>query len=199
MEKKEVKLKGERMMFSPIGIKENYYKETYPELKKIKEFDVIKDNYLRFVWWIANTTSPLVNKYEEISERIPYAIDSVWGDKLKKLDKENLLKGNFEATLETAIYKMSELDISARDKSKTMVDKIFDQFEEIVSNGYDEFKDKDDVVNYASYVSTMNKITEALPNLIDLKEKGFGIKNKTNVRGSNEGQKNHERFHGKEK
>lgn len=199
MKNEEIKLKGERMMFSPIGIKENYYKETYPELKKIKEFDVIKDNYLRFVWWVANTTSPLVVKHDEISERIPYAIDYVWGDKLKKVEKENLLKGNFEATLETAIYKMSELDISARDKSKTMVDKIFDQFEEIVTKGYEEFRDKDEVVNYASYVSTMNKITEALPNLIDLKEKGFGIKNKTNVRGSNEGQKNHERFHGKEK
>jgi hypothetical protein len=168
-------------LFDPQGIKPDDYRHKYPELERTDEYNDLSARALIFVWWYANPTSPLVigivDEYERVEEAMKKA-----GYNPAKVEKENILKLQFDSTMAAAIKKMGEYDPGARFKSFKMIQNIFNHFEELISKGPDAFMTTegkgDNAISYTDYpryVTTSTKIAEEIPSLLAKLEEGFGI------------------------
>ena len=92
----------------------------------------------------------------------------VYDDILKELRV-----GNIPNSWHSAIYFFKRVDTDARSSAKDMIEKMFEQYSEIVKKGYEEFKDKNGDIDYARYSTTMKLIRNELPELIKQREIGF--------------------------
>ena len=81
-------------LFDPTGLRPVDYKATYPEMKRIKEFESIPGTQLIFIWYFANATSPLADikdKYKRVEAAISRA-----GYNPEPTEHEKLLKLQFQ-------------------------------------------------------------------------------------------------------
>ena len=148
-------MEEEIVVFEPKG--KGDLRVDYPELAEVEEFASLNNKDMLFVWNWANRTSPyfaIKNKMEKVR----HCIKAAYGEKyLSEKDRNNYYSQKFPPKVQVAIETMSQYNPSIRDRAKTIVEKIFDNFEEITSVPVAEVKvmptdEKEDYVGLAQKV-----------------------------------------------
>jgi len=159
-------------LFDPVGMKPEEYRGRYPELKRIKEFDILSVSALIFVWWYANPTSDLISVTNDF-ERVKLALEQSKYKPSKAL-RENILQLRFSDDLAMAIDRMSRLRDDVRIRAKIMLASIFKNYETIVTN-LGTITPNDDDAEKTKYITMTINITKELPMLVLKMEEGFGV------------------------
>ena len=170
---------GKLRVFDPEVCKPEDYKLKYPELKRYKSFENLPGvRALIWVWYYANPTSPIRDKPK--------------GEKAKEAFKRSgynpsfkheMIEGKFNDDFALAIEDMSNIDPGSRYRGYKMINKILNEYENIISEGRDAFKvihkkeGKEEVseVDTQKYVNTSAKIAEVIPSLVKSLEEGFAV------------------------
>lgn len=166
-------MEEEIILFEPQG--KGDLRVDYPELGEVEEFASLNNKDMSFVWYWANKTSPYYHIKNKM-EKVRHCIKKAYGDKyLSEKDRNNYYSMKFPPKVQVAIETMSQYNPSIRDRAKTIVEKIFDNFEEIASISVDEIKametdEKED------YVGLAQKVIDKMPSLVGQIEGGFGVK-----------------------
>lgn len=168
-------------IFDPQGVKPEDYRNRYPELTRTTEFDNIPPKGLIFVWWYSNPTSPLVLYTPDDYERAEEALKKS-GFNPGKVERERMLKLQWDSAFAEAIKKMSSFDPDARFKAYMMIKSIFDHFQALIEKGPEAFQttegEGDKIVKYTDYkryVDVAAKVADELPGLLTKLEEGFAI------------------------
>lgn len=174
-------------IFDPVGIKADDYRHRYPEIDRTPEFTDLSSRILIFIWWYANATSPLVLDIMDDYQRVAEALKQS-GFNPNKVEKENILRLQFDTPMAVAIKKMASFDPGIRFRSYKIVRTVFNEYEKLIKRGpvnVPETSEEGEVVIEKGadkspyfvdrYVITSSRIVEALPNLIAKLEEGFGI------------------------
>jgi len=168
-------------LFDPTGIKPDDYRHRYPELERTEEFTNLNVRELLFVWWYANPTSELVIEYQDPYERAQAALERSKYNP-SKVERESILRCQFNTEMAAAIKKMSSYDPGARFRGYMMIKSIFDHYEGIIKDGPAKFvtvegkgENRIETTDYPRYVTTSAKIAEEIPGLLSKLEEGFGV------------------------
>ena len=170
-------------LFDPESIEgKRSMKQAYPELARIPEFDELRDEELRFVWYLANPTSPVNTRVNRTSlpEKVETALEKSQYN-VSKIVLSSYEKGMFGDKLQAAIERMKKMEVGVREKAHDIIDKIFEQYYKIAKEGI-RGGDVD------SYINSTKVIIKELPNLIKVKEEGFGVKQETKRNNESKGQ-----------
>lgn len=168
-------------IFDPQGVKPEDYRNRYPELTRTAEFDNIPPKGLIFIWFYANQTSPLVLYTSDDYERAEEALKRS-GFNPGKVERDRILKLQWDSAFAEAIKKMNSFDPGARYKAYCMIKNIFDHYEKLIAQGPGAFQttegEDDKVITYTDhkrYVDVSAKIADELPGLLTKLEEGFAI------------------------
>ena len=153
----------------------------YPELANIDEFKMLTDKQLKFVWWFANPTSPLVDDSsisKEANERKRVALalikSKLQGD-LSLPDQEAYAKLHIPEQVRIAIHKMQSFVPSIRMHGKIMQEKIFENYNRIVNVDVPIGATND---QKKEYIDIAKIVSAEVPKLIGEIEDAYGIKMK---------------------
>jgi len=171
------------VMFGPKNGKD--LKRQYPELSEIKEFTNLSQGELLFSWYYANPTSPLVTDSNMSDKlRASNAFNISFPSSVKDVTKEEYMSLNFPDRVRQAIDRWRKFNPTVRQRAKSIVEKALDNMEKMVDMEMSDFVEKDDegnkTINWTgrnSYVNSIAKISDTLPQLIAQVESGFGIVN----------------------
>lgn len=147
--------------------------EDYPELVKIKEFKPLSGRDLKFVWYVANRTSPLVKQFEDEKMRIVKAVDLVYKGSLNEKKIKALKKGKFDASMMAALKVMSRLNPSIRFLARMSLEIIFERYQRMLMVSDNEIVDIEDKKRF---VSMMKMVSEEIPSIVAQLEGGFGVR-----------------------
>lgn len=153
----------------------------YPELASIEEFKMLTDKQLKFVWWFANPTSPLVDDTsisKEANERKRIAlalIKSKLKDDLTIPDQEAYTQMYIPEQVRIAIHRMQAFTPSIRMHGKIMQEKIFENYNNIINTVIPSNASAD---QKKEYVDLAKVISTEIPKLIGEIEDAYGIKMK---------------------
>lgn len=175
-------------LFNPEGIKPDNYRHTYPELERESAYAELSARALIFVWWYSNPISELVLDVQDDYDRAAEALKKS-GYNPSKIERENILKLQFDSNMAGAIQKMSSYDPGIRFRSYKIVRTVFNEYEKLIKRGpvsvpdsVDEEDNKSIDTDYKKnpyfvdrYVVTSARIVDALPGLIAKLEEGFGV------------------------
>jgi len=172
-------------IFDPSNCKPEDYRHKYPELERVPEFENIAPRALIFAWWYANKSSDLVLYTSDDYERAEEALKRS-GFNPGKIEREQILKLQFNSALAVCIKRMAEFDPGARYKAYKMIRNIFDHYETLIQLGPEAFQtstvegkgDKTvttQYIDYKRYVDVSAKISEELPGLLTKLEEGFAV------------------------
>jgi hypothetical protein len=168
-------------IFDPTNCKPEDYRHKYPELERIPEFENVVPRALIFAWWYSNRSSELVMYTQDDYERAEESLKRS-GFNPGKIEREQILKLQFNSQLAVAIKRMSEFDPGARWKAYCMIKNIFDHYETIIQMGPEAFQtvegEGDNIKKYTDhkrYVDVSAKISEELPSLLTKLEEGFAV------------------------
>lgn len=188
-------------IFDPRGIPVDKYKQAYPELNRIIEFQNLTPKQLRFVWWYSNPTSPLVLNESIAFKRATRAYYKVWGDAVNdQKNRDALCSLRFADNLRVAVEKMATFDVSTRHKANLIADKIFSDCEKIANLTPEDFGEITESgsynnIDYVKFLSTKSLALKMLPELLKTKEEGFSVKEKTkSIKEEDDGQANISQF-----
>lgn len=159
---------------------EKHQLEEYPELANYEEFKPLTREEMRLVWYYANQTSPFYDT-SPMQTKISKCFDAAWGNLAKESEKVRYLSGNFPAIVQMAINRMRMFNPEKRSRSLMMLEKVFADYEEIITNFKPKAKEGDKPVSLdkvKEYVDLTTKITAQLPTLVQELEEGFGVKKK---------------------
>jgi len=175
-------------IFDPRNVSD--YLRTYPELKTIPEFVNISISELKFVWWYANPTSPLVKThYWNPALRANKAYCNVWDYHTKSRDEirySNFCSLRFSEPVRLAIEVMSKMDYNTRYRARQIVDSTFKKYEELSNLTASNFADASGIPDYVKYANVLKMVITAMPDLIKIKEQGFGIVEKSKKKSESE-------------
>lgn len=182
-------------IFNPEGVEISNYRDAYPDLSTIAEFNNINNDLLVFVWWYANPQSEFIRLPQE--DRLKQSAYKVWKT---KEEAHNFLRQYMDCvhkdldSINIAIERMSRIRYDARFKAAQMVNRIFDDYTELLNKKANEFTKANGEVDYNGYFSIRKNILSALDDVISKVENGFGSKQKDeNVL---DGQELMEAYHG---
>ena len=164
-----------RKIFDPYKIRPADYRSRYPELKRIKEFEGLTAVQLITIWWYANPTSELVASLEDNTARIKESLKRANFTPDRTLNAD-LLKLNFDEKWANAIERMSKVEPGIREKARSMIEKLIENYEDMCDP--DQYTDKDGLQDIKKFVDATTKIAQELPGLITKMEEGFGVSNR---------------------
>ena len=134
------------------------------------------------VWWYANPTSELVINMEDDRSRIKEALQRA-NFKADRALNADLLKLNFDEKWANAIERMSKVEPGIRDKARSMIEKLIENYEDLCEP--DQYTDKDGVKDAKKFVDATSKIAQELPGLISKMEEGFGVSHRDDEEDEN--------------
>lgn len=191
-------------IFKPEGTKD--IRRMYPELNAMPEFKDLKVKELLMVWYYACPSSDIrMAENRDDRWRIEKAIEEVYGNDMDSEAKVKYVQLHFPETIKRAIERMKRFEPEIRSRSKAMLNKIFNTYENMVSVDKDSFrifdeKGVDQGINFVAqnqYVNFCAKISEILPSLIKQVEEGFGVVDESGKDAS--GTKAIDRYHSSHK
>jgi len=150
-------------------------RSTYPELNNYPEFDKLPDKELKFCWWFACQSSPLVHgdvAIQNDQKRAIAAAERVWGANLSQKKYKEISSLDFDSRMIVAIEKMTHFQAGNRSKAKLAIEKAFDNLVEIAKTPLSEIKE---ISDKRAYVSTIKEINDLLPKVVRRMEEGFGV------------------------
>jgi len=150
-------------------------RDDYPELKEFEEFKNLSSRDLRFIWFVANKTSPLVKdpNYKNQKKRIKAAVAKVYKNSLDTMKIDSLLKGQIDPIMARAMVVMTKFNPSARLLGRMSLEIIFERYQRLLMTKAEEIIDLEDKKKFAEM---LKKVEEGLPRVIAQLEHGFGIK-----------------------
>jgi len=159
-------------------------KAQYTELRSIPEFEELTNTQLKYVWYYANPTSPLNDPSLGLTdlEKIESAIHESYGINVAADIKKKFLDKKWDAKIAKAISRMKKFDVNVRTKAKGIADAIFQNMEKMIKAGED-ILEGDDYGKKKSYIDLVMKIKDNLPDLVKIKEQGFGL-SEDNMQGN---------------
>ena len=165
-------------IFDPRLCDIRYYKTTYPELGDIPEFSKMGNKELALAWYYSCKSSPL-SRIKDNRDRIVWAIKEVYaGDLESDIIEETKEYQKFYVNQTDQFKKASEymgsFDPNARERAKSMADKIFDDYEKILNEPVESFK-SDKEIDYKKYLDVRKVISNELDDLVKIKERGYGV------------------------
>ena len=194
------------LIYNPEGISIGEYRNKYPELKTIPEFQPLADFELIIVWYFSNPTSFYVYKYQNRNERMKAIVKEVYDDKEKGasfLNRFQMRTLNNQEDWDLAILRMGKIIPDARVKAREMTETIFNDYQMLLQLPLSEFTTGDKIdkdgntfkgkTDYNQYLAVRKTVIGNLPELIEKVECGFGI-NKVGEM-TTEGQSIIEEFH----
>lgn len=152
------------------------YRIEYPELNEIDEFQELSDSELKFCWWYACKSSPILDR--ESSDRCIIAAEKAFpknnriGDTYKRLRD-----GNFDPIISAALKRMSSFDEEKRNKAAKMIKQILNNYETLI----EVEKEQLEIMEFSekkAYVEMTKNITDVLPRIIEQTERNFGVSQK---------------------
>lgn len=153
--------------------------DEYPELRDIPEFSDLSSDEILFAYYMGCPTSRYVLHEDSRGgerNKIQHCIKASFGDSLSDVNKTKYLNGNIPEPIRMAIERFKQFNPSARMRAKIMIDKVFDTYESILNPDEDmQSVLKTDLETQVKFISASQKIAAALPDLIKLKESGFGV------------------------
>ena len=163
-------------IFNPEGIKAENYKKTYPELATIPEFDDIRSIDLQFIWYIANPTSYLYWNYpDDMRGRVRAALKETYINNPPKEYVNDWLELKFSPKINQAIERMRKFRPDVRQEARDMVDNVFKDFQKVLNMNMSDFKNGKGELDPSAYVSSRKAILKELPEIIKIREMGFGV------------------------
>jgi len=166
-------------IFDPRIIGDRSMQDAYPELKRIREFEKLSPMQMKFVWYYSSQSSPFFT-VTSVEDRCKLSIKE---SKIKfQSDRERdlYLLIQFPEAIKEACDRMSRMDYNVRSSAKDMVIKLFANYAKYVDSYSKE--------NADTYISATQKISRELPNLIKLKEEGFGVQDDDKRKNASKGQ-----------
>lgn len=160
----------EMTIFEPTG---RDMKDEYPELAEIEEFADLKNKEIRFCWYIANRTSPLVKLNKK--DRIAKALTFCYGDAIDRPDLQKIKDGKLPDRLLAGMKRMASFNPSVRIRAKYYIEYGFDKLSELIAITEKTMvsMDSDERKKYADLIF---KMATELPEMVKLQERGFGVK-----------------------
>ena len=161
---------SEILIFSPEKINIGEYRDKYPELKTIKEFQPLSNFELVFIWYYCNPTSYYVYQYTNEVERAKAICDKMYEKKesgdlfYEKFVNRTLMN---QEDWDSAIERMSRVRPEARRDAKTMLDKIFKDYQDLLDLKLSAFEKKDGSTDYNQYLSIRKTITKDMEEIIE--------------------------------
>lgn len=146
----------------------------FPELAGIEEFKNLSANQMKFVWYVANRTSPLFELPRD--KKILKALDIIYPRGYSKFDDlVKISNGEIPDELDKALDKMVMFSPSNRTKAALLTDYAFSQLEKLISYTDDQIRgmDFDDKKKYADLLI---KVQNDMPKLVKNNEEMFGVK-----------------------
>ena len=149
-------------------------KIDYPELAEIEEFKLLQPNELKFIWYIANRTSPLFNlsREEKVAKALSILFPRGYG-RFQNIVK--LSKGEFSPEILAAIERMTHFQTENRLKAMLLADYTFQQLQRLIYIDESEMKLMD-MEEKKKYSDLLMKVQKELPSVIKNLESGFGVK-----------------------
>ena len=169
------------IVFSPEGISTEDYKKKYPELDTIQEFKTLKTKELIFVWYYSNPTSYMIYQYPEKKDRALQAWSKAMGTAMQGQNfAEQFLDRRLpnQTKIEEAIRRMEKILPTVRFQAMEMVNKVFNDFKDLLDTPKSEFAKADGSVDYNSYMALRKNVLKELEEMVKLREIGFGISNR---------------------
>ena len=161
-------------IFEPLS-DDRSLKTDYPELSDVDEFRDLSAKEMLLVWYFANKTSPFA-AIKSVRTRMEKSIERVYkNNALSQENRSALLTGVYPTKLKTAFDRMAKYDANVRSQANSMIQRIFDNYSNIVSLRRDEIQELDDEQK-AAYVNTASKVAKDLPDLVRQLESGYGIR-----------------------
>ena len=168
--------------FSPIingkGLKPSEYKDQYPELDERKETRHLRGIELMQCWYYGSKESPykLFDHNKKCKSCTELVFDTIKTDEFYEEGKIELLRGGIISDQKwyVAIEYFNSINTDKRIDAKLMVEKIYEDYKTIVEGGIVGFTNNDGDIDYTKYSTTMERIINKLPELIETIEKGYG-------------------------
>lgn len=172
---------GDVLMFEPSN---RDMKIDYPELAEIDEFKDLSSRQLKFVWYVANRTSPLAGI--KGIKRLKVAASTAWGNyHTKKQEAKEYAEGKYPDEIKAAIDVMASFIPSVRLKAKFMQEYIFDKMQSIIMVSETDMNDMD-ADEKKKYTDLALKVSSELNSVVDRLENGYGVKVKKTNQKENE-------------
>ncbi len=156
------------LLFPPRGNKP--LTATYPELREYEELTKITPKELLFIWYVTFVYSGF-----QLKDRIKLAITEVWGDDISEDDKNKLVYDNWNADLRAAQLVFEKFNLSARMKSRIIIETAFQNFQEIIKLDIQEIKDNKNWAELKKYTEVTSDIIKQLPDMVKNLETGNGV------------------------
>lgn len=159
--------------------------DAYPELATKPEFIALSKQQGDFVWWFACKASPLNNKETEVKDRFEKArkaFDNSFGNNADPDTRVKYYNCQFPPEIMQANEIMSRFSPDHRSRANEALEQIFNNLLSIskidikdvmfkIVDGSEVF----DASSVSSYVTAIQKVREELPEVIKMREEGFGI------------------------
>ena len=151
-------------------------KAEYPELGTVKEFVELRDKELKFVWYFANVTSPLCAPEFTDDKKIRDALKFSGLEKsLTPMEQTQYIRLEFPERINIAIKRMRTYNLTTRVRAAKMIDMMLDNLEKSIDvQGADIYKWT--MEEKKSYSSLVKNVTDVLPELVQAREEGYGLK-----------------------
>ena len=161
-------------LFDPRLVDPQTYKDKYPELKNVAEYQELSYPQLIFIWWFANPTSPLVVHGVSDEERVAVALEkSKLRERLNAKDIERYANLNFPDDLKAAIIRTGHMEVDLRATARETFIDMFNNYQKIRDTK--NFTDEDGHLDYMEYMKVSTMVSNELPKLIRKIEEGMGI------------------------
>lgn len=175
-------------IFAPVEGKD--MRNEYPELQTIPEFLFLNEEEMRFVWLIANRTSPfnVIGEHNQAKKGEAYRgalKHSGLGKKIGDAQSKEIGSGILPDKLHKGAKRMEIFNPSIRMRAKLMAELMFANQEKMISITEEELKvmgvgDKKD------YASLCKNIADNLENLVPQLENAYGVKDVGKSKGKGE-------------
>ena len=159
--------------------------DAYPELAKKPEFMSLSKEEGDFVWWFSCQASPFNTKETGIKDRFDKAraaFDNAFGKNADPGTRVKYYNCQFSPEIMQANEVMSRFSPDHRSRANEAVEQIFNNLLSISKIDINNvmFKTVDgvevfDASSVNSYVTAIQKVREELPEVIKIREEGFGI------------------------
>lgn len=159
--------------------------DAYPELATKPEFRDLTKPEGDFVWWFSCQASPLNSKENGIKDRFEKAraaFDNSFGPNADQSVRVKYYNCQFSPEIMQANEVMQRFSPDHRSRANEAVEQIFNNLLSISKIDINNvmYKTVDgvevfDASSVSSYVTAIQKVREELPEVIKIREEGFGI------------------------
>jgi hypothetical protein len=149
-----------------------FMRQEHPELAEFKEFKELRDYQLRFVWYFANPTSPIIDLPEP--DRAVKAVEYAFYEGISDPEKRKYTRCKFDESIRAAIKVMAGFNPTVRLKAKIDIEFIFKTIEKLIHVDDDDIRVMS-LEDKKRYAELSMKVVRGMPEMISIMERGFGI------------------------